>query len=149
MRCREFIENYKYIKECGDMWQHFSDLKTIRKFRKRFISEQTAQQNAMGTMQRISNQGMNNFMRKGYDYKITGQFKNSETGSFTNQDAPLPDDENPSLDITTHDTVLVKLYGQQFPLKITTIIGNKYVGTDNEGKEFEFDKSQIMKKINT
>ena len=125
MTCREYIENYDYIKE------------------------QTSQINALSTAQRINTQGMNNFLRKGYEYKITGQFKNAEHGAITNQEAPTKEDENPTLDITTHDYVLVKLHGQKMILKIGTIIGNQYVGTDNEGKEYEFDKSQIMRKINT
>ncbi|MCL2313553.1 MAG: hypothetical protein FWC41_13940 [Firmicutes bacterium] len=211
MTCREYIENYEYIKENGDMLQYFKDLKKenpvqyekeIKAFKEKLVNknkcdvnevidpitiaasaaigdivrrgiqgaankikqirtkrreklkakkddvnEQTSQINAMSNAQRLNTQGMNHFMRKGYDYKITGQFKNAEHGAITNQEAPSKENENPNLDITTHDYVLVKLHGQKFPLKIVTIIGNEYVGTDNQGREFKFDKSQIMRKI--
>jgi len=190
MTCREFIENYEIIKECGDMWQYFKDLKkkdpeqyeieiethkkkekelwdrvnntkhnlkdAIKRLKNRTdikkkdfdINEQTAQVNALNTAQQFNTQGSNSFMRRGYDYKITGQFKNSELGSITNQGSPDKEDENPSLDITTHDYVLVKLHSQKMVLRIVMIMGNEYVGKDNQNKEYKFDKSQIMRKIN-
>ena len=143
MTCREYIENYDLIKEYGDDWRYYKKLEETNN-----VDEQSAQSFMMGTSQRLNRQGANNFMRRGYEYKITGQFKNAESGSITNQEAPSRENENPNLEITTHDFVLVKLHGQKMTLKIASVIGNEYVGEDNEGREYKFDKSQILRKIN-
>ena len=159
IRRKKRLENLKNLKECGDMLQYFNDnpdkfeaykkRQNQRKKKKRHVEEQSSQMNSLSTVQRLSSQGNNSLLNKGFEYKITGQFKNAEAGSITNQEASNKENENPNLEISLHDYVLVELHGQKMTLKIESIIGNEYVGEDNDGKEYKFDKSQILKKINT